>query len=287
VFDRFWNSKWVVPVSALELGATARDLRAEKPGILRSLEGSPVLERFPLNRKDWAPEIADIPKSAPVGTSRVLTDVPGSNGVRHRMPKAMRDLMMSATSELLITNAYVIPDDSDIAMYRELRARGVTVKILTNSLASQDVPAVNSHYKRWRKPLLKAGIELYESRPDAALRTTHADTPPAHAEYMGLHVKAVVVDRKRVFVGSMNLDPRSAELNSEMGVVIESEPLARQLAGIMELDMQPANSWRLTLSERGDVRWTADGPALDRQPARSLWQRTQDVFFMMFPKNLY
>ena len=287
VFDRFWNSAWVVPISALEPGATARDLRAEKPQILRSLEGEPVLVDFPLNRKDWAPQIADFAANAHVGTSLVLTDVPSPDVMRHRMPKAMHDLMVSAKSELLITNSYVIPDKSDIAMYRELRARGVTVKILTNSLASQDVPAVNSHYKLWRKPLLKAGIELFESRPDAAIGPTLADTPPGHAVYMGLHVKAVVVDRKRAFVGSMNLDPRSAELNSEMGVVIESEPLAAQLAGIMERDMQPENAWHVTLGEHGGLRWTADGEPLTRQPARSLWQRTQDMIFMLFPRNLY
>ena len=172
-------------------------------------------------------------------------------------------------------------------MYSELRSRGVTVKLLTNSLASQDVPAVNSHYKRWRKPLLKAGIELYEARADAAIRTTVADTPPAHADFMGLHVKAVVVDRKRVFVGSMNLDPRSKELNSEMGVVVDSEPFARQIAGIMEQDRLPANAWRVTLDEHGSLQWKADGKTLTRQPARSAWQRTQDVFFMLFPRNLY
>jgi cardiolipin synthase C len=161
------------------------------------------------------------------------------------------------------------------------------VRMLTNSLASQDVPAVNSHYKGWRKPLVKAGIELYESRPDAAVGPVLADTPPTHAPFMGLHVKAVVVDRKRVFVGSMNLDPRSQELNSEMGVVIDSEALAQQVVAITEQDMQPKNAWRVTLNEHGSLRWTADGKPLTRQPARSTWQRTQDVFFMLFPRNLY
>ncbi len=104
---------------------------------------------------------------------------------------------------------------------------------------------------------------------------------------MGLHVKAIVVDRKRVFVGSMNLDPRSEELNSEMGVVIDSEPFARQIADIMEQDMQPENAWRVTLNENGRLQWTADGEPLTRQPARSGWQRMQDVFFMLFPRNLY
>jgi len=287
VFDRFWNSDWVVPVSALNLGATRRDLRDEKTQILESVEGTPVLERYPLSRKDWAPELADFAKNAAVGNSHVLTDLPTPNAVRHRMPAAMRDFMSSAKSELLITNAYVIPDEADIKVFEELRARGVKVTLLTNSLASQDVPAVNSHYKRWRKPLLKVGINLYEARSDAAIRTTLADTPPEHAEFMGLHVKAVVVDRKRVFVGSMNLDPRSQELNSEMGVVIDSETFAQQIAGIMDQDMLPQNAWHVTLNEHGSLRWTADGKPVTRQPARSAWQRTQDVFFMLFPRNLY
>ena len=287
VFDRFWNSDWVVPVSALNLDATARDLRAEKPRILSSLEGTPVLERFPLSRKDWSPELSDFAKTAHVGGSRVLTDIPAPGTVRHRMPKAIWDFMASAKSELLIVNSYVIPDDGDIALFQELHSRGVKVRMLTNSLASQDVPAVNSHYKRWRKPLLGAGVDLYEWRPDAALGPMLADTPPAHADFAGLHVKAVVVDRKRVFVGSMNLDPRSQELNSEMGVVIDSEALALQIADIAERDMQPTNAWRVTLNERGSLRWTADGKSLTRQPARSTWQRTQDMFFMLFPSNLY
>jgi len=163
----------------------------------------------------------------------------------------------------------------------------VKVRILTNSLASQDVPAVNSHYKRWRKPLLDAGVELYESRPDAPIRTTLADTPPNHAHFMGLHVKAIVVDRKSVFVGSMNLDPRSEELNSEMGVVVDSDALAREIAGTMERDMQPENAWRVARDERGRLQWIAGSERLTRQPARGPWQRTQDILFMLFPRNLY
>jgi putative cardiolipin synthase len=288
VFDRFWNSDWVVPASALKLHATRRDLRAETPAILEKLAGTPVLDRFPLNRGDWSAALADLARTAHVGSSRVLTDVPGAGtAVRHRMPAAMRDLMAGAQRELLIVNSYVIPDEQDIELFRELAARGVKVRILTNSLASQDVPAVNSHYKRWRRPLLKAGVELYESRPDAAIRTAVADTPPSKAEFMGLHVKAMVVDRKRVFVGSMNLDPRSEELNSEMGVVVDSEALAAQIAGIMERDLLPENAWRVTLDEHGRLAWTAGSQTLKRQPARGLWQRTQDILFMLFPRSLY
>jgi putative cardiolipin synthase len=287
VFDRFWNSNWVVPASALELHATRRDLRAQLPAILAKLAGSAVTAKFPLSHADWSEALAELARTAQVGNSHVLTDVPSGDVVRHRMPAAIREFMKSAQSELLIINAYVIPDEQDIEAFRELHARGVKVRMLTNSLASQDVPAVNSHYKRWRKPLIDAGVELYEARPDAAIRTTLADTPPNVAKFMGLHVKAIVVDGKALFVGSMNLDPRSEELNSEMGVVVESDALARQIAGIMERDMQPENAWRVTRNARGQLEWTAGPERLTRQPARGAWQRTQDILFMLFPRNLY
>src|SRR6185503_6331091 len=118
--------------------------------------------------------------------------------------------------------------------------------------------AVNSHYKRWRKELLEAGIELYESRADAAIQPLVADTPPTHAEFMGLHVKAIAVDGTRVFIGSMNLDRRSNDLNSDMGVLVESEPLGRRVSALLERDMRPENAWRLSLDSHGRVEWTAE-----------------------------
>ncbi len=104
---------------------------------------------------------------------------------------------------------------------------------------------------------------------------------------MGLHVKAMVVDRERAYVGSMNLDPRSARINSEMGVVIESPGLAEELARLMERDMQPENSWNVQMDASGAVRWVSGDEVLTRQPARSYWQRIQDVLFMLFPADLY
>ncbi|MEP7243534.1 MAG: phospholipase D family protein [Gammaproteobacteria bacterium] len=287
VFDRFWNSDWVVPASALKLHATRRDLRAEAPAMLEKIEAQPGLERFPLARGDWSAELADFARTAHLGASQVVNDVPIAGTVRHRMPEAMRKLMESAKRELIIENAYVIPDEQDIEVFRELTARGVKVRILTNSLASQDVPAVNSHYKAWRRPLLKAGVDLYESRSDAAIRATVADTAPVKSKFMGLHVKAIVVDRQRVFVGSMNLDPRSEDLNSEMGVLVDSEALAAQIAGIMERDMQPENAWHVRLSPHGSLEWTTGAQTVRRQPARGAWQRIEDILFMLFPKNLY
>ncbi len=144
------------------------------------------------------------------------------------------------------------------------------VRILTNSLASQDVPAVNSHYKHFRKPLVEAGVELYEIRPDAAILRTVVDTPPTRAEFMGLHTKALAVDRRRVFIGSMNLDPRSMELNSEMGAVIESADFGEKLAGLIERNLQPENSWKVELDPEGELRWVAGDQVLHRPAGAEL-----------------
>jgi putative cardiolipin synthase len=104
---------------------------------------------------------------------------------------------------------------------------------------------------------------------------------------MGLHTKAIVVDRKRVFIGSMNLDPRSGEINSEMGVIVDSPDLAQKLADVMARDMSPENSWRVELDPEGDLRCVSGNEVLTSQPARGFMQRVQDVIFMMFPKDYY
>jgi putative cardiolipin synthase len=146
---------------------------------------------------------------------------------------------------------------------------------------------VNSHYKKWRKSILETGAQLYEMRHDAAIQPLVSDTPPTRAKFMGLHSKGMVVDRERVYVGSMNFDPRSAGINTEMGVVIESRGLAEALARLIERDMLPANSWRVELDDGGGLRWVNDRETATSQPARGWSQRVQDVIFMAFPKELY
>jgi cardiolipin synthase C len=202
-----------------------------------------------------------------------LYDSPEVNAIRHDVPAAVQDLFSTAREELLIVNPYVIPDSEMIDRLRALRQRGVNVRILTNSLASHKIPAINSHYKKWRKPLLEAGVGLYEIRPDASIRRLVADTPPTESEFMGLHMKAAVVDRKEIYIGFMNLDPRSMELNSGVGALIESPALAEDLARLIERGMAPENSWRLEVDPRGDLQWVSGSEVLRTQPARSVWQR--------------
>jgi putative cardiolipin synthase len=287
VFDAFWNSEWVLPASALDIEATpvaAAHARTELQARLRAMKS---LQRFPVEPQDWTREFDALGERLKPGTSEILTDVPKAGEIGQDMIAAVRELMASAERELLIINAYIIPYDQGIGILRELADGGARVRILTNSLASHDVPAVNSHYKKRRRDILEASAELYEMRHDAAIRSAVADTPPVSAKFMGLHSKAMVVDRRRSYIGSMNFDPRSAAINTEMGAVIDSPELAEELARLIERDMQPENSWQVQLTEAGKLQWVSSDAVVTRQPARNWWQRVQDVFFMMFPAYLY
>jgi len=133
---------------------------------------------------------------------------------------------------------------------------------------------------RWR-------LALIEMRSDAAVQPLFADTAPPQTKFMGLHIKAMVIDRERVFIGSMTLDPRSVQINSAMGVIVESPGLARELAVAMERDMNKDNGSRVTLDANGQVRWTAGDDVRSMQPARNFRQRVEDVLFMASPRDLY
>ena len=162
-------------------------------------------------------------------TSKVIFDTLEEDAISQKMATIIPEFSETAKNELLVVNAYVIPNEDMLKGARDLIQKGVKIKILTNSLASQDVPAVNSHYGPWRKAILDTGIELYELRPDAAIKA-QTDTPPIVSGFIGLHSKASVVDRTGVYIGSFNLDPRARYFNTEMGVLIDSPELAEELA---------------------------------------------------------
>jgi putative cardiolipin synthase len=288
VFDRYWNSDWVrgIPRQPSD-AATAAPSQAEQAAFAR-LEADPRARRILDGRRSWADELGTLPSLLLPGRSVVHADSPSrAADVRNHMPDAFRALLLGAKREVLIANAYVIPDAVFVDDLRTLRARGVDVRILTNSLASHDVPAVNSHYERWRIPLIEAGSKLHELRHDAAVQAQLVDIAPVRGGFVGLHTKAMVIDRRRSFVGSMNLDPRSEIINAEMGVLIDSEPLAQALSAQIERDMNGANSWRVERAADGSLRWTSDAGTLTRQPARSAWQRVENLFFKLFPPGLY
>lgn len=288
VFDRYWNSDWVRRIPRAAPGSPTPAPSAAESAAMQALQTDARARLELAGQRSWATEIAGLAASLHPGRGTVHTDSPSrAPGSRNHMPDAFRALMLQARREVLITNAYIIPDARFVDDLRGLAARGVSVRILTNSLASHDVPAVNSHYETWRRPLLQAGAALHELRPDPAVKATLVDTAPVRSRFVGLHTKAMVIDRERVFVGSMNLDPRSEVINSEMGVLIDSAPLAKDLADTMERDLHGANSWRVERLGDDSLVWRSDAGTLTRQPARNAWQRVENLLFKLFPPSLY
>jgi putative cardiolipin synthase len=286
IFDHFWNSTWVIPGYAyseeVQKGALDELVQSE----IERLKKSDRLQNFPLERQNWTERLKSLMGRLHLGVSRTVFDALEEDDISQRMATELPEFTKTAQKELLINNAYLIPDEEMLAEAGQIVQRGIKLRIITNSLGSQDVPAVNSHYGPYRKQILEAGIELYELRSDAPLKDL-VDTSPVVSGFVGLHSKTSVVDRSRVYIGSFNLDPRSRNINTEMGVLIDSPELAEELAQMTERLMEPDNSWQVKLDDKGKLMWESGAGTVKRQPARNFWQRVQDVFFKIFPKEYF
>jgi putative cardiolipin synthase len=195
---------------------------------------------------------------------------------------ALRRLARSATKDLVIVTPFFVPSDADIQAYEEIVARGVRVRLLTNSLASNPGTISNSGFKRHRLAIVRAGVELHELRPDAEVKPMW-ETPPRVGSHLGLHGKMFIIDRETILVGSVNLDPRSEYINTEMGVHIRDSTLAGEFADRALGLMVPENAWAVGIGTDGRLRWSSDQGDLRRQPARGVGQRVADWIFGLLP----
>jgi len=286
MFDHFWNSAWVASAASLDLEPNEKFAEEAWRHIRQANRAAGILEVFGVEPADWGARLRDLKKVLHPGTSELIYDEASGDAIEQIVASRLFGLLGLAESELLITNAYIIPAQRGIDFLQGLVARGVNVRILTNSLASHDVPAVNSHYKAWRDDFIEAGTELYELRADAAIQSL-VDVPPVEGGFVGLHTKSFVVDRKYAFIGSMNFDPRSVNINTEAGAFIHSPGLAEELAQIMERNMLPENAWRVLLDDNGKVYWVNSDERLDQQPARDGTQRVMDAIFRIFPEEQF
>lgn len=281
VFDLYWNADTVVeaarlgPPDAARLERMRRETRA-------TLRAAPRLSGFSKQRADWSEWLRALPSRLHAGRGRPIYDAPVPDGPDGGSAADLRRMLETAQRDILVSNAYWVPTPSAIEWLHATTGRGVRIRVLTNSLGSHDVPAVNGAYKNWRRAILGSGTELYELRHDAAIKTLQ-DTPPVVSGFVGLHAKAFVVDTQQVYVGSHNLDPRSRDINMELGIHADSRGLAEELTGVIERDMQGENSWQVRLDDEGDLVWEAQSTRLGRQPARSAWQRVADAFFGLLP----
>lgn len=258
-FDIYWNSDLAIPIDALAIlkpSATALDeYRATLAENLAKMDGSPYVKR--LAAGDPLTPILKGSSALAWAKGEVLYDSPEKSKVENGeqpgrlLRQRLGEAIQGVKSELLVVSPYLVPGDGGMKMLANLRNRKVQVRILTNSLASTDMPIVHSGYQKYREPMLKDGIVLYEVRP--VLGSPEAKggggslRNPSGGQF-ALHAKVFVLDRRWVFVGSMNFDRRSLRLNTELGVLIDSPELARQVIARFNAIAQPANAYVPTLT---------------------------------------
>jgi putative cardiolipin synthase len=287
MFDRFWNSEWVLPGDSLKTEPDAKQADIAWTRLQAQSEIAPELASFSRKPQNWQSELDALVPALRIGRSELVYDETDSDQIQQNVISSMFNFFKLAEQELLIMNAYIIPSQPAIDFMQSLTDRGVDIRILTNSLASHDVPAVNSHYEPWRDDFINAGVELFELRADPAIKAEMVDVPPADSAFTGLHSKTAVVDRRYVFVGSMNLDPRSAKINTEMGAFVDSPELAEDLAALIERNMLGINSWQVKLNEKGKPYWVNSDETVTTQPARDGMQRVMNEIFKVGPAEQY
>jgi putative cardiolipin synthase len=306
-FDEFWNSSLAVPAAALyKRQRSAAALEARRTQAAQYAEQH--LQTLKSDGVDYASRItAGGPYSdlrsgkAPLvwASATVVSDSPdkknaesGARGGR-LMARSVMKAALAAHSEVVMVNPYVIPSADELEDLATLRAQDVAVRILTNSLVSTADLAAEAGYDRYRVPLLKEGVKIYELR--ALLGNTRGSGQTAVVSRYGnysLHAKLFVFDRDRLFIGSMNFDERSKRLNTEIGLLLDSDELAQQTMTRFERMIQPENAyalqWRLPASGvRGHIEWVTveNGAAVTytREPRRSIWQRIEWKFLSWLP----
>ncbi len=288
-FDEYWNSRFAVPARVV-VGepedltlkeAKARLLKLENDArqtefveaLIRSASTDFARENFKL---EWV-------------SAKAYADPVSKAAREHDEDEILAQQLLpyfeNAGDEVHIISAYFVPLNSGVTWLAGLEERGVDVEVVTNSIASNDVAPVYAHYAKKRRALLRAGVELYELRPDSLERDklgVNWDTSRS-----GLHTKAFTVDDRYLFIGSFNLDPRSVRINTEMGIMIDSPSLAQRTVGQLEAAL-PRNTFKVELTEDQQMIWLTERDdkktsLYRREPSGTLLQHIWAGFLGILP----
>lgn len=288
VFDHFWNGNWSVPIAALvDRDFTHSDLLAARENLRRQIDSGNY--PYPLDEdvSELRSRLLSIRDEFIWAPGKIVWNDPADikAGEKHgNMIKALHRKLHSTHQELLIESAYFVPRNKGIAQLKSVHERGAYIRVLTNSMASNDVLAAHAGYAKYRQQLLESGVQLYEIRPDAGLTSKNPDGNTATA---ALHTKALVFDRESIFIGSFNLAPRSANINTEAGLYVESPALAKRVIAYMDEGVKPENSYRVALDEEGELVWITltDGEEVryKKDPETGAWKRFMAGFIQILP----
>jgi putative cardiolipin synthase len=276
VFDDFWNSKAVIPIGALghSRGTDLPRFRRKLAGTIADPPARPYLNRVAADETVREVLAAEGQIHWTV-RAKLVSDPPEKvkgAGEESWLMNVTRPLLASARTHLEIISPYFIPGEAGTSELVTMAKRGITVAVLTNSLAATDVAAVHGAYARYRRPLIEGGVRLFELKP----YDHHSEASLFGSSSASLHTKAFTVDDRAGFIGSMNFDPRSVSLNSEMGLVFEHRDLVRQVRAIFGDETSPQKSYRVGL-EDGEIIWqdhAAEPVWIWREePQAGIWRR--------------
>ena len=297
-FDEYWNDELSYPIAAL-----VKDLPTPEEAVQRKQEFDALVAQY--YTSDYMQHLCDSDLANGLrqnglqffwGAGEVVADDPAklktdTSDAEYRLMEQLRPYLTGVQTELVIFSPYFVPGKAGVAFFQTLRDNGVRVRILTNSLTSTDVSVVHAGYAKYRKALLRMGVELYElnTRLGAAQRQKMQEGGIGDAK-ASLHAKAFVLDRKQVFIGSLNLDPRSIVQNTEIGVVFESPEIATRMATDFDSKIdQVAFRVELQTDSHGheQLLWhgMVDGEqqTLTKEPYAGFWKRFGVGFMKLFP----
>jgi len=282
-FDQYWNNELSYPIDVLtEKKLSPEEAESAKKTFYADMEkyrdseydialmNSALYEKLKSNNVKLFWGEADVLYDNP---DKILSDL---SETKYNLTPQLKPYLDGIQEELLIFSPYFVPGESGVAFLTDLVKKGTRVAILTNSLASNDVGVVHSGYAKYRKALLEGGVELYElNKKLMANEKKEMKKHGTGSSKASLHAKAFVFDRKNVFIGSLNLDPRSVVHNTEIGVIIKSEEMAKHMAKNFDLGM---GKYAFTLELKdGDIYWhgivNGEEKTFDVDPYTSFWKR--------------
>jgi len=289
-FDEFWNHSRAVPMDQIAANKADEDLETVRADIAEKFNGiydtvykqaleSQLLQDLMADRQPLFPAEARVLSDSP---DKLINEI---SEEQMQLATDLREVLLSAEKEIVFISPYYVPGEGGVQLVRNLVDKGVRVIILTNSLASNNHVPVHGGYARYRKDVIKAGAELYEARANAARELSGTDEGP---DALTLHTKAFLIDRRYLFVGSLNLDPRSIEINAEMGLLIDSQEMVA--AWTSDLDEKLSNvSYRVLLNEEGELEWhgriNGEEVIETKEPLTSSWLRFKAWFFRIAPES--
>jgi putative cardiolipin synthase len=277
-FDRYWNSASAYPMEALDPeGVNEEALAKFRKRIAEAAkrgEGGPYLEALRGSNLVERMRAGNLPMQWTAGYAFVADDpakitMDEDDAARTQVGLALEPMLREARREVIIVSPYFVPGKEITRELVAAVASGKRVRVLTNSLVANDVAAVHGGYSRYRRKLVKGGVELWELKPAGSQNSSLFGSSGA-----SLHTKAFAADGESLFVGSYNLDPRSTWLNCEQGVRVDDPVLAEQIEKLFVLHTDRKHAWRLSL-EGGQLRWSDGDQTYKNDPLATRWQRFQ------------